>query len=258
MRAEQHGDPELHLQRLHQFDHLALMVRVEADQRLVEQQQARPADQRLRQQQALPLAARESRRAAAAPARARRPGPAPDRPRARACLLRSGRPRRWPSTTLATKSQPLSRMSGERAARPAAYSRSPRCRAPPAAPARGSCRRLGGTSPRTARISVVLPAPFGPSTPTNSPPAMSRLTPARMARPPSARAHVAEFDRVHAPLFRQRAIDRVEFAQHPRLVGLAGRLGLGRADDRDAATPWPAAPCARRSGPRPGCCRPAA
>ena len=33
------------------------MMRVEADQRLIEQQQPRPPDQRLRQQQALPLAA---------------------------------------------------------------------------------------------------------------------------------------------------------------------------------------------------------
>ena len=37
--------------------HAALMVRIEADQRLVEKEQPRPTDQRLGQQQALPLAA---------------------------------------------------------------------------------------------------------------------------------------------------------------------------------------------------------
>ncbi len=55
--AEQDGDPEFGLERLHQLHHLALVVRVEAEQRLVEQQQPRTADQRLGQQQTLPFAA---------------------------------------------------------------------------------------------------------------------------------------------------------------------------------------------------------
>ena len=41
----------------HQLDNAVLVVRVEAHQRFVEQQQPRPAEQRLRQQQPLPLAA---------------------------------------------------------------------------------------------------------------------------------------------------------------------------------------------------------
>ena len=58
VRAEQHGDAEFLLQRARQFDDRPLMMRIEADQRFVEQQQARAAEQRLRQQQALTLAAR--------------------------------------------------------------------------------------------------------------------------------------------------------------------------------------------------------
>ena len=58
MRAEQDGEFQLLLQPPHELDHAALVMRVEVHQRLVEQQQARPAEQRLRQQQALALAAR--------------------------------------------------------------------------------------------------------------------------------------------------------------------------------------------------------
>ena len=41
--AEQHRDAQFLLQRPRQLDHRRLMMRVEADQRLVQQQQARPA-----------------------------------------------------------------------------------------------------------------------------------------------------------------------------------------------------------------------
>src|SRR5271155_3918720 len=58
MSAEHHRDPELAPKRLRELHRLALMVRIEADQRLVEQQQPRPADQCLGQQQALALATR--------------------------------------------------------------------------------------------------------------------------------------------------------------------------------------------------------
>ena len=61
VRAEQHRDPEFQLQRLGQLDHGALMMRIQADQRLVQQQQRRLADQRLREQQPLPLAAGDLR-----------------------------------------------------------------------------------------------------------------------------------------------------------------------------------------------------
>ena len=92
--------------------------------------------------------------------------------------------------------------------------------------------RLGGTRPRMARISVVLPAPFGPSTPTNSHAAISRLTPSRMARPPSAR-RTSRNSMAFMPLSAQRASTASSSLMHPGLVGLAGRLGLRRADDRD-------------------------
>ena len=58
MRAEQHGDAELLLQRARQFDHRTLVMRVQADQRFVKQQKARTTEQCLGQQQTLPLAAR--------------------------------------------------------------------------------------------------------------------------------------------------------------------------------------------------------
>src|SRR5665213_1440065 len=41
--AEQNGDPEFGLKRLHQLHHVALEMRIEAEQRLVEQQQPRAA-----------------------------------------------------------------------------------------------------------------------------------------------------------------------------------------------------------------------
>ena len=57
MRAEQHGDAELLLKPADQHDNIVLVAQIEADQRLVEQQEARAAEQGLRQQQALPFAA---------------------------------------------------------------------------------------------------------------------------------------------------------------------------------------------------------
>ena len=42
----------------------------------------------------------------------------------------------------------------------------------------------GEVSPTTIEKVVVLPAPFGPSSPTTSPEAMSRLTPRTTVRPP--------------------------------------------------------------------------
>ncbi len=55
--AEDDGDPELALQAAHQIDDALLVARVEADQRLVEQQQAWIAEQCLGEHQALALAA---------------------------------------------------------------------------------------------------------------------------------------------------------------------------------------------------------
>jgi hypothetical protein len=45
--------------------------------------------------------------------------------------------------------------------------------------------REAGTRPRIARISVVLPAPFGPSTPMNSPWFTAKLASRRIVRSPS-------------------------------------------------------------------------
>src|SRR5579872_2467520 len=55
--AEQNRDAALTREAPYQLDHCLLVAIVEADQRLVEQEQARLAEQRLRQQQPLPLAA---------------------------------------------------------------------------------------------------------------------------------------------------------------------------------------------------------
>ena len=57
MRAEQDRDLQALLNLSHQIDDDALMMRIEADQGLVEQQQFRLAEQGLRQQQPLPFAA---------------------------------------------------------------------------------------------------------------------------------------------------------------------------------------------------------
>ena len=56
MGAEQHGNLQFLLQAAHQLHHRALVMGIEADQRLVQQQQGRVAQQRLGQQQPLALA----------------------------------------------------------------------------------------------------------------------------------------------------------------------------------------------------------
>ena len=48
-----------------------------------------------------------------------------------------------------------------------------------------------------ARINVVLPAPFGPSTPMNSPRSMAKLASARTLRAAERDRRVVEFDDVH-------------------------------------------------------------
>src|SRR5271154_1892731 len=93
--------------------------------------------------------------------------------------------------------------------------------------------RLGDTSPRTARINVVLPEPFGPKTPTNWPEGMSKLTSARTTRPPSVSETSRSAIACISLLLWERMIDRIEPARHPLLIRLVGRLGLCRPDDRD-------------------------
>ena len=185
VRAEQHGDPQLPLQLAHELHHALLMRRVETDERLVEEQQARLAEQRLREQQSLALPARElGERAPGQRARAdaieRRGDVAPRgsaRDRHAEPMSVDGARDEIPSA------QPALAQCGFG---PGADSRSPGCRARPAGRARGSCRSRGVTSPRMARMRVVLPAPFGPSTPTNSASRTARSTSCRSRRPPTA------------------------------------------------------------------------
>src|SRR5471032_2946317 len=120
-----------------------------------------------------------------------------------------------------------------------------------------------GSNPSMARISVVLPAPFGPSTPINSPAATLKLASLRIDRPPSSSATCstssapalprlgavsdpmsgtviatrpkARTSLCHIPslyLSLQRNRQRVELRRHPCLEGLAGGQRLGDADAR--------------------------
>src|SRR5581483_3783806 len=59
VRREEDRHAVVALQTLGELDDGRLMRRIEADERLVEEQQRRASEQRLRQQQALPLAARQ-------------------------------------------------------------------------------------------------------------------------------------------------------------------------------------------------------
>ncbi len=101
----------------------------------------------------------------------------------------------------------------------------------------------GRRSPSITFSSVLLPAPFGPRTATSSPSSMEKLTSLRMVRPPrSTRKPSAEttgvecgpgIGRAAALLtsrLRQGHADFVELAQHPGLVGLSRRHGLGHSD----------------------------
>src|ERR1700677_2571364 len=93
--------------------------------------------------------------------------------------------------------------------------------------------RLGATNPRTARIKVVLPEPFAPSTPTNWPAAMFRLMSLRTRWPPSARETLRSSMAFMGSLFRESAVDGIEFALHPSLIFQSGRLRLAGAHHRD-------------------------
>ena len=112
------------------------------------------------------------------------------------------------------------RVARARAARPAEQRRAPRS---------GACR------PRITRNSVVLPAPFEPISPVNSPGAISKLTPSRIWRP--AEPHVEALDRrgcSRSPMrplahsfsrrdaVRDRPFQRLDLGEHPRLVVIAG------------------------------------
>ncbi len=108
MRGKQHGDPGRQLDPADQGNYRLLKMRIETDQRLIQQQKFGLAEQGLSQQQPLQFAAGELReqsvRRAIAPRRDRSPArllAAPRRPS-------NGSPQRSPCQALATKSQPRS------------------------------------------------------------------------------------------------------------------------------------------------------
>ena len=97
---------------------------------------------------------------------------------AAAARLGNGRPRRWPSTALGDEVPAAQAHGGQSRRDSAACSRRRGCRASPAGRAPRCApwlRRERGRA--SARISVVLPAPLAPSTPTNSHFAISRVMP---------------------------------------------------------------------------------
>ena len=167
------------------FDHALLMRRVERDQRLVEQQQARPADAAPGSTARAGARRPTIRRSSAGRNRARPLRRAPSRSRAASPCRAVTKPKRPPIAALATTSQPVSLRPAiaPRILRHVADLR--RCRASPAGRARAIAPEATGTRPSAARMSVVLPAPFAPSMPTNSPSSISKLAAERMSRRPS-------------------------------------------------------------------------
>ncbi len=149
--GEEHGDAERLLDALHQRHHRLLIAGIEADQRLVEQQQlgfarAAPA----------PAAAAAARRRRAVDAAARRapwppPSPAPRRPPAGPRRSAAAGPSGGRRTALATKSQPHSRRSASDGAllRQIAGARDCRASAP---------RRRRGSRPPPAAAAPAAPA----------------------------------------------------------------------------------------------------
>ena len=138
-------------------------------------------------------------------------------------------------------------------------------------------RRPSGSRPRTALISVDLPAPFGPRTATNSPRPTVRsrrrsrssgrrgAPPRRRTRPPAAasqprgRRAAAAARVAHRPVaLASAARSALELARLPVLeAGAAAGSGvsvIGR--DRDARCLRAASVSRWTSGVRSGCCRP--
>ena len=153
VRDEQHGARIV-------VDHLFQQVErfeIEIVGRLVEHQQVRGFRERARKREAAALAAGERRRPASRPARARTGSPACSRRRGA-----SGR-RRTPCRR-ARRSACRAPRCPDRASRGAGRASPSRCwrRAAP-------CRRRAQASPVSMFSSVVLPAPFGPTSPMRSP-----------------------------------------------------------------------------------------
>ena len=166
--------------------HLGAGLHVERRERLVEQQRRRLAGQRAGERDALRLAAGELPRMA--------PGELGQRRAARATSRQPPAPRaavtpreRSPNATLSTTRRcGNSRWSwnttpSARAARAATNTPAGRCRRAPDRRA-GSRPPSSASSPATARSSVDLPAPFGPSTASTSPGSTVTATSARTRR----------------------------------------------------------------------------
>ena len=159
---DQHRDLLLGGDPRQQLDDLLGAAQVEVGQRLVEQQQPRPADQRVRDQDPLLLAARQPSRRARRRTRARRrrrPSPARARgARARAAASRAAA-RRARARSGRGRAAACRGRAGTSAGR--TRRRVPSAVPPPTRtlPEAGACR------PRITRNSVVLPAPFGADQP---------------------------------------------------------------------------------------------
>ena len=166
----------------HHVDDDFLVACVEADQRLVEQQQLRLADQRLRQQQPLPLAARHvgqrPRGEIAGADRVERfldhaAVVLTDRRQAPSLAVERARDEIAPAHSQVRQDRAQLRQIADR--RIAALGRAPEYL---------HAAAFGRSNPRIARINVVLPAPLGPSTPMNSPASIAKLTSASTVRLP--------------------------------------------------------------------------
>ena len=110
-----------------------------------------------------------------------------------------------------------------------------------------------------ARISVVLPAPFGPSTPMNSPRLMAKTDVGKHVAAADRERHMVELDdaagRGHEVGLGQRLGGGVKLAQHPGQVSSAGRGGFGHADDGDMRGARQIDEMRHQIAAAPACCR---
>ena len=196
-----------------------------------------------------PTASRPGRRRTAA-RRRRRASP---RPRPGAWRTGRGIPKRCPSRPRPTRSRARIGMSGSSSTFCGTYPidrlRHPRCRPPiRTRPAPGAW------SPRITRSSVVLPAPFEPISPVNSPAATVKVTRSRICRPAERDAHPVDGedlpgDGVASPMVVLGAhhscwvevlvviglLDGIDLGQHPGLEVISRRRHrLIHPDDRHA------------------------
>ena len=230
VRGEQHGDAAVLLDLPDQRDDRLLEMRIEADQRLVEQQQPWLAEQRLRQQQPLEFAARKFAQAPASERSARRRFRAPGPPPAGRREPISGKPQRSPCQGAGHEIPAAQRKvrDGGALLRQIAGGAIAAPRLCPEDPDLAGDRRQQTRGWRCSN--VVLPAPFGPKTADELAGPYRRADigedgARRRGRPSPGRARSRT--RSSEPSARSSAF---ELRQHPLLVILPWRLGLGHAD----------------------------